>query len=127
MARRRQARGTLPDRRRRRPRRGRPRESRAAAVIRACYLAASPGQGDARRAIVPRDFHPCEPSLSSGGMNRFAPLLIAVPLLLAASAPVQIEAETVDQALKRARAEAQAADSRVRLLEQAAGRARGEA
>lgn len=60
-------------------------------------------------------------------MNRFAPLLLAVPLLLAASAPVQSEAETVDQALKRARAEAQVADARVMLLEQAAGRARGEA
>jgi septal ring factor EnvC (AmiA/AmiB activator) len=60
-------------------------------------------------------------------MNRFALLLLAVPLLLAASAPVQPEAETVDQALKRARAEAGAADARVRLLEQAAGRARSEA
>ena len=60
-------------------------------------------------------------------MNRFAPLLLAVPLLLAASAPVQQEAETVDQALQRARAEARAADRRVEQLEQAAGRARGEA
>jgi septal ring factor EnvC (AmiA/AmiB activator) len=60
-------------------------------------------------------------------MNRFAPLLLAVPLLLAASAPVQQETETVDQALKRARIEAGAADRRVERLEQAAGRARGEA
>ena len=60
-------------------------------------------------------------------MNRLAPLLLAVPLLLAASAPVQSEAETVDQALSRARAEARAADTRVEQLEQAAGRARGEA
>lgn len=60
-------------------------------------------------------------------MNRLAPLLLAVPLLLAASAPVQQEAETVDQALKRARAEARAADTRVEQLEQAASRARGEA
>jgi septal ring factor EnvC (AmiA/AmiB activator) len=60
-------------------------------------------------------------------MNRFAPFLLAVPLLLAASAPAQQEAETVDQALKRARAEARAADRRVEQLEQAAGRAQGEA
>ena len=60
-------------------------------------------------------------------MTRFAPLLLSLPLLLAASAPVQIEAETVDQALGRARAEARAADTRVAQLERAAGQARGEA
>jgi septal ring factor EnvC (AmiA/AmiB activator) len=60
-------------------------------------------------------------------MVRFAPLLLAVPLLLAASAPVQPETETVDQALSRARAEARAADAKVERLEEAAGRARGEA
>ena len=60
-------------------------------------------------------------------MNRFAPMLLVVPLLLAASAPVQPEAETVDQALKTARSEARTADAQVRRLEQAAGRARGEA
>ena len=60
-------------------------------------------------------------------MRRLAPLLLAVPLLLAASAPVQVEAETIDQALKRARAEARAADAQVRRLERTAGRARGEA
>ena len=60
-------------------------------------------------------------------MNRFAPFLLAIPLLLAASAPAQPEAETVDQALTRARTEARAADRRVEQLEQAAGRAQGEA
>ena len=60
-------------------------------------------------------------------MRRFAPLLVAVPLLLAASAPVQPVSETVDEALKRARAEARAADAQVRKLEQAAEQARGEA
>ncbi|MEO7364929.1 MAG: hypothetical protein ABIW03_01260, partial [Sphingomicrobium sp.] len=60
-------------------------------------------------------------------MNHFAPLLLAVPLLLAASAPVRQESETVDQELTRARAEARAADFQVQRLEQAAGRARGEA
>jgi murein hydrolase activator len=60
-------------------------------------------------------------------MVRFAPLLLAVPLLLAASAPVQPEAETIDQALSRAWAEARAADAQVERLEEAAGRARGEA
>ncbi len=59
-------------------------------------------------------------------MRRFA-LLLAFPLLLAASGPVTVPAETVDQALQRARAEARAADVRVQRLEQAAGRARGEA
>ncbi|HUE79692.1 MAG TPA: peptidoglycan DD-metalloendopeptidase family protein [Sphingomicrobium sp.] len=60
-------------------------------------------------------------------MRRFAPLLLAVPLTIAASAPVQPASETIDQALKRARSEARAADIEVRRLEQAAGRARGEA
>ncbi len=60
-------------------------------------------------------------------MNRFAPLLLAVPLLVAASAPVQPASETVDEALKRARADARAADSKVEKLEQEAGRARSEA
>ena len=60
-------------------------------------------------------------------MRRFAPLLVAVPLLLAASAPVQPVSETVDEAFKRARAEARAADAQVRKLEQAADQARGEA
>ncbi|HEU5286148.1 MAG TPA: peptidoglycan DD-metalloendopeptidase family protein [Sphingomicrobium sp.] len=60
-------------------------------------------------------------------MRRFAALLLAVPLLLAASAPVQPVSETVDEALMRARAEARAADAKVRKLEQAAGQARGEA
>ncbi|MEO8546780.1 MAG: peptidoglycan DD-metalloendopeptidase family protein [Sphingomicrobium sp.] len=60
-------------------------------------------------------------------MNRFAPLLLAVPLLLAASAPVQDEAVTVDKALRIARSEARVADAQVQRLEAAAGRARGEA
>ncbi|MEO6256278.1 MAG: peptidoglycan DD-metalloendopeptidase family protein [Sphingomicrobium sp.] len=60
-------------------------------------------------------------------MVRFLPLLLGVPLLLAASAPVQPPSETVDQVLGRARAEAHAADLRVRRLELVAGRAQGEA
>ena len=59
-------------------------------------------------------------------IRRLVPLL-AVPLLLAASGPVQPPAETVDQSLQRARTEARAADVRVARLEQAADRARGEA
>jgi septal ring factor EnvC (AmiA/AmiB activator) len=58
---------------------------------------------------------------------RHLALLLAFPLLLAASGPVSAPAETVDQELQRARAEAHAADVRVERLEQAAGRARGEA
>ena len=60
-------------------------------------------------------------------MRRFTPLLLAVPLLVAASAPVQPVSETVDQALQRARSEARTADAQVRRLERAAGQARGEA
>ena len=60
-------------------------------------------------------------------MRRLAVLLLALPLLVAASAPVQPATETVDEALKRAQAEARVADAKVRKLEQAAGRARGEA
>jgi hypothetical protein len=41
-------------------------------------------------------------------MRRFTPLLL-IPLLVAASAPVQPVSETVDEALKRARAEARSA------------------
>lgn len=59
-------------------------------------------------------------------MRRQAALLVA-PLLLAASGPVTATAETVDQALQRARAEARAADLRAARLEQSAGRARSEA
>src|SRR4028118_851449 len=59
-------------------------------------------------------------------MRRFLPLL-AVPLLVAASAPVQAPAETVDAALQRLRGEARTADRQVQRLEQVAGRARGEA
>jgi septal ring factor EnvC (AmiA/AmiB activator) len=59
-------------------------------------------------------------------MRRLA-TLSAVPLLLAASGPAQAPTETVDQWLQHARAEARAADIRVVRLEQAAGRARGEA
>nr|MBA2467760.1 metalloendopeptidase [Sphingomonas sp.] len=59
-------------------------------------------------------------------MLRFAPLL-AVPVLLAASAPVQPPVETVDAALQRARGEARAADMQVERLEKVAGAARSEA
>jgi len=59
-------------------------------------------------------------------MRRLA-LLLVVPLLVAASAPVQPATETADEALKRARTEARAADAQVRRLERAAGQARGEA
>ncbi|MEO6360519.1 MAG: peptidoglycan DD-metalloendopeptidase family protein [Sphingomicrobium sp.] len=53
---------------------------------------------------------------------RFAliPLLIAGPLIVAASAPVQSDAPTADIALARARAEANAADAQVRKLQAAA-------
>ena len=59
-------------------------------------------------------------------MRRLLPLL-AVPLLVAASAPVPPPAETVDTALQRLRSEARAADLQVGRLEEVAGRARGEA
>jgi septal ring factor EnvC (AmiA/AmiB activator) len=54
-------------------------------------------------------------------------LVLAVPLLIAASAPVLPEGESIDAALKRATAEAAASDARGRQLEQAAGKARDDA
>ncbi len=60
-------------------------------------------------------------------MRGLLPLLLVAPLLLAASAPVQLAAETVDAALARARSEASAADARARRLEQVASRARSDA
>ena len=65
LARRRQARGALPDRRRGRVRRRRAAGGRSAAGLRQGDLAAPPRPRDARRAIVPRDEPACEPPLSS--------------------------------------------------------------
>ena len=79
LARRRQARSAFPDRRRGRPRRTGTRQRRPAAVVRARDLAASAGPGDAGRAIVPGDFDPCEPSLSS---RRLRPCARSLALLL---------------------------------------------
>jgi septal ring factor EnvC (AmiA/AmiB activator) len=59
---------------------------------------------------------------------RIAPLLLVVPLLLAAaSAPVQPRGETLDHVLQRARAEQSSAEAETRRLEQIADNARGEA
>ena len=61
-------------------------------------------------------------------LRRLALLTATAPLLLAAaSAPVGVEKETVDTALQRARAEAQAAEADMHRLERAASQARGEA
>ena len=59
-------------------------------------------------------------------MIRAVPLLLA-PLLLAASGPAAVDGETLDSALKRARAEQASAEAETQRLEQAASRARGEA
>jgi septal ring factor EnvC (AmiA/AmiB activator) len=60
-------------------------------------------------------------------MRRLAPILIALPLLAAASAPVQPEGVSLDTQLQRARAEQSAAEGEAAKLEQAAAKAQGEA
>ena len=60
-------------------------------------------------------------------MRALAPLLIALPVLLAASGPRPSQAEPIDLALKRAQAEARSAEAEQQRLEQAAEKARGEA
>ena len=60
-------------------------------------------------------------------MVRFGASLLALPLLAAASAPVQQPGISLDDQLKQARAEEQAAEAKTISLEQAAGKARSEA
>ena len=60
-------------------------------------------------------------------MIRAALVLLFVPLLAAASAPVQPAGESLDHALQRARAEQSSAEAETRRLEQIAANARGEA
>ena len=60
-------------------------------------------------------------------MRRLAPVLIFLPLLAAASAPVQPEGVSLDTQLQQARAEQSAAESEAANLERAAARAQGEA
>jgi septal ring factor EnvC (AmiA/AmiB activator) len=60
-------------------------------------------------------------------VTRFAPTLIALPLLVAASAPVRPVGTLLDAQLQRARAEQSAAEAEAAKLEKAAAEARGEA
>ena len=60
-------------------------------------------------------------------MRWFAPVLIALPLLSAASAPVQPAGVPLDTEVQQARAEQAAAEAEVTKLEQTAAHARGEA
>jgi septal ring factor EnvC (AmiA/AmiB activator) len=60
-------------------------------------------------------------------MRRIAPVLIALPLLAAASAPVQPPAIPLDAQLQQARAEQSAAEAEAAKLEHAAAQAQGEA
>jgi len=60
-------------------------------------------------------------------VTRVAPLLLFVPLLLAASAPMSPPAEPLDAALQRARAEQAAADKETKRFERIAGAAQSEA
>jgi len=53
-------------------------------------------------------------------------LLLLAPLLLAASAPVRPQAESLDTVLQRARAEQASAEAQTRRLEQVAASARGQ-
>ena len=59
-------------------------------------------------------------------MTRAVPLLLIAPLLLATSAPVRPQGETLDSALKRARAEQGSAEIEARRLEQVAAKARSD-
>jgi murein hydrolase activator len=61
------------------------------------------------------------------GMRRLAPLIVILPLLAAASAPVVPAGVPLDERLKQARSEQVAAEAQAARLEQAAARARGEA
>ena len=60
-------------------------------------------------------------------MRRIAPVLIALPLLAAASAPVQPAGIPLDTALQQARAEQSAAEAEATKLERVAAQAQGEA
>jgi septal ring factor EnvC (AmiA/AmiB activator) len=60
-------------------------------------------------------------------MRRIAPVLIALPLLVGASAPVQPAGVSLDTQLQQARADQAAAEAEAARLEQAATRAQGEA
>src|SRR5215217_6673250 len=57
-------------------------------------------------------------------MRRIAPVLLILPLLGAASAPVPPQSAMLDQELQRARSEQTAAEARAAKLEQAASKAR---
>lgn len=59
-------------------------------------------------------------------MRRLAPALIALPLLAAASAPVQPQSKALDEELKRARSEQSAAEARAAQLDRIASKARNE-
>ena len=60
-------------------------------------------------------------------MRRLAPVLIALPLLAAASAPVQPAGVPLDTELQQARAEQSAAEAEAAKLERVAAQAQGEA
>jgi septal ring factor EnvC (AmiA/AmiB activator) len=60
-------------------------------------------------------------------MRRIAPVLIALPLLAAASAPVQPASVPLDTQLRQARVEQSAAEAEATKLERIAARAQGEA
>ena len=57
-------------------------------------------------------------------MRRIAPVLLILPLLAAASAPVPPQSAMLDQELQRARSDQAAAEARATKLEQAASKAR---
>ena len=60
-------------------------------------------------------------------MRLLALVCLLSPLLLATSVPAQPQQQTLDEALKQARAEQAAADAATARLEKAAGAARSEA
>lgn len=60
-------------------------------------------------------------------MRRLAPMMLLMPLLVAASAPTLPQAQTIDAALKNARLEQSSAEADTARLEKAASEARDEA
>ena len=60
-------------------------------------------------------------------MHRFAPALLAAPLLLAASAPVPVQSNPLDDSVRAARAEQASAEAEAARLEKVADSAQGQA
>src|SRR2546423_14984176 len=99
-----------------------------------CRLVRRPGRTSSSARCSPSNCSAPHQSLRTtliiakgSAMRRLAPVLIALPLLAAASTPVQPERISLDAQLQQARAEQSAAEGEAAKLERAAARAQGEA